>query len=580
MPQKAALLRKKITFHVIIKRKMATGIVELAIVVLAASLLGILAMILRQPIILAYLAAGALIAYFDFFNLANKETFQIFSDLGIMFLLFLVGLELNYTSLRIFGKASVLVGLGQIIFTFALGFLIALKLGFSALAATYIALALTFSSTIIVVKLLSDKKELSSLYGRISVGYLLVQDFIAILILILLAGVEAGQGFVFGSLFFAFIKGLILFVLVFWLSKRFFPWLFDKIVRSHELLFLTSLAWVFLFAAAISKIGFSIEIAGLLAGLALANSSENFQIASRVRPLRDFFILIFFVILGSSIVFTNFSGLTLPIIVFSLFVLIGNPLVVLVIMGLMGYRKRTSFLTSVTTAQISEFSLILAALGFKLGHVTEGVVALITAVGIITITLSTYLIIHAPKIFKVLSGILSVFERSKTKEEMATAGGFNKPVVLIGVGRTGRSIAQNLPKEKLLIVDFDPEAVKEVSRRGFDAFVGDITDREVIERVNLKKATLVVSTSPDFEDNAVILEELRRFTKKPKVVVRAETEREAQVLYGMGADYVLLPNFTAGQYLGKTIAIDPEMKILDSLREQDRALFQKINPVF
>jgi Kef-type K+ transport system membrane component KefB/Trk K+ transport system NAD-binding subunit len=559
---------------------MTTGVLELAIVVLVAAVLGILAKFLRQPVILAYLAAGVLIAYFDFFNLANQETFQIFSDLGIMFLLFLVGLELNYASLRVSGKASVLVGLGQIAFTFAIGFLIATQLGFAALSAAYIAIALTFSSTIIIVKLLSDKRDLSSLYGRISIGFLLVQDFVAILILILLAGIEVGGGLALYASGLAVLKGLLLFAVVFWLSRRFFPWLFDKIARSEELIFITSLAWVFLFAAAISKVGFSIEIAGFLAGLALANSSENFQIASRVRPLRDFFILVFFVILGSSVVFTSFSGLALPIIILSLFVLIGNPLIVLVIMGLMGYRKRTGFLSGVTVAQISEFSLIIAALGLKVGHITEEVVALVTAVGVLTITISTYLILNAEKIFKVLAKPLSIFERKSAQEELPPAG-FKKPIVLVGAGRTGSSIAFNLPKEKLLIVDFDPEIIKELERRGFDFILGDIVDQEIAEKASLKNATLVISTSPDFEDNAALLEGIKRLSPqaagRPRVIVRARNERETRALYDLGADYVLLPHFTAGQYLGKTIAIDPEMKVLDELRERDQSLLEKVN---
>ncbi|MFH0712722.1 MAG: cation:proton antiporter [Candidatus Jorgensenbacteria bacterium] len=555
---------------------MTTGVLELAIVVLVAAILGILAKALRQPVILAYLAAGVLIAYFDFFNLADKETFQVFSDLGIMFLLFLVGLELNYSSLLVSGKAVVLVGLGQIIFTFLIGFLIAGQLGFGYLPAAYIATALTFSSTIIIVKLLSDKKDLSSLYGRISIGSLLIQDFAAVLILIILAGVESGGSFAVSTLVSAVLKGLVLFAAVFWLSRRFFPWLFDKIARHEDLLFIVSLAWVFLFAGAVSKVGLSIEIAGLLAGFALANSSENFQIASRVRPLRDFFILIFFVILGSSIVFTSFEGLTVPIIVLSLFVLIGNPLIVLVIMGLLGYRKRTSFLSGVTVAQISEFSLIIVALGFKVGHIGENVVALVTAVGIITITLSTYLILHAEKIFKVISKPLSIFERKNAKEEGAEEK-FEKMIVLAGVGRTGRSIAQNLPKDKLLVVDFDPEAVASLKRHGFDVLLGDIADPEIIEKANLANATLLVSTSPDFESSVVLLKEMRKLPRRPKVIVRARTERETEALYEAGADYVLLPHFTAGQYLGKTIAIDPEMKMLDQLRERDKSLLEKVS---
>ncbi|KKU94308.1 MAG: Transporter, CPA2 family [Candidatus Jorgensenbacteria bacterium GW2011_GWA1_48_13] len=556
---------------------MSIGVLELAAVVGFAAVLGIAAKALRQPVILAYLAAGVFIAYFGFFNLASESTFKIFSDLGIMFLLFLVGLEINYSSLRIAGKPSVVVGLGQVIFAFVIGYFIALQFGFEQLEAAYISVALTFSSTIIVVKLLSDKKDLNSLYGRISVGMMLVQDFIAIFILILLSGVEAGKGVEILPITIAVLKGLVLVVVVFWLGKRFFPWLFEKIARSEELLFLTSTAWVFLFAAALSELGFSIEIAGLLAGLALANSSENFQIASRIRPLRDFFIMIFFVILGASLIFTGVKDLGLPAVVLSLFVLIGNPLIVLIIMGLMGYRRRTSFLTGITTAQISEFSMILGAVGLKLGHFGENVLGLITAVGVVTITLSTYMIIYSRGLYKFLSWPLRLFEKKNAKEEEIREEIYEKPIVLVGCGRTGASIAYNLPKEKLLIVDFNPEEIESLRRRGYEALFGDIADSEIFEKANFPQAALAISTSSDFEDNMVFLEEIKKLPRRPKIILRAETEREARAFYAAGADYVLLPHFTSGQYLGKTLAIDPEMEILDSLRERDLALMQKVN---
>ena len=555
---------------------MTSGFFELALVVLVAAILGIAARLFKQPAILAYLLTGALIGYFKFFNFADKETFQIFSDLGIMFLLFLVGLEINYTSLRLVGKTSIIVGLGQIIFTAGLGFLIATVLNFNYVQAAYIAVALTFSSTIIVVKLLSDKKDLNSLYGKISVGFLLVQDAVAILILILLAGFESNATLVWWQFALTILKGLVLFGLIILLGRKLLPIIFDKIARSQELLFLGSLAWVFMLATLAGRLGFSIEIAGFLAGVALANSSEHFQIANRFRPLRDFFILVFFVILGSSIIFSDFSGLALPVILFSLFVLIGNPLIVLILMGFLGYRKRTSFLAGVTVAQISEFSLILAALGLRVGHLNEGVVALITAVGAITITLSTYLIIYAEQIFKYLSVPLSFFERRRRKEEELKREGFRKEIILIGCHRTGENIALCLPKEKLLIIDFDPEVADRLKSNGYDYIFGDIRDPEVFSRANFSEASLVVSTSPDLNDGLALLHDLNLLERRPKVIVRAETEREAEILYERGADYVLLPHFTSGQYLGKTIAIDPKMEILQELKKRDLSLIKRL----
>ncbi|MEK7548943.1 MAG: cation:proton antiporter family protein [Patescibacteria group bacterium] len=559
---------------------MTSGLLELAIVILIAAALGAAAKLLKQPIILAYIFTGIIIGIFSFFHLDNKDLFRVFSELGIMFLLFLVGLEINYTSLRLVGRISILVGLGQIIFTATIGFLIALLFGFNNLASAYIAIALTFSSTIIIVKLLSEKKDLNSLYGKISIGMLLVQDFAAILLLIFLAGIGE-EKIVLNETIFIILKGIGLFIAMLYLGRKILPLIFDKIAGSQELLFLTSLAWCFGIATLTAKLGFSIEIGGFLAGLALANSSEHFQISARIKSLRDFFILIFFVILGSSLIFSNLSDIIIPIIVFSLFVLIGNPLIVLIIMGLMGYKKRTSFMCGLTVAQISEFSLILAALGLKLGHLTEETVALITAVGIITITLSAYLIIYAEKIFQKFSPYLLIFERRKTKEDESFIKEFHKPIILIGCHRTGQSIAYNLPKDDLLIIDFDPEIIAQLKKRGFNYLFGDIADLEIMEKANLDEAKLIISTSPDLEDNLTLLSEIKNAATKPKIIVRARTEDEAKILYnppgGGGADYVLLPHFTAGQYLGKTITLDLEMKILESLRKKDLELMEKVN---
>lgn len=558
---------------------MTGGVFELAIVILVAAVLGIVAKLFRQPVLLAYLATGMVIGYFGLLHVKDKEVFSVFSDLGIMFLLFLVGLEINYTSLRLVGKTSVMVGIGQILFAAGIGYFISTAaFGFPPIQALYIAVALTFSSTIIIMKLLSDKRDTQSLYGKISIGFLLVQDAVAILILIVLAGLGTGTGGVWWNLISTVIKGVVLFTLMMFLGRKVFPPLFDRIARSQELLFLTSIAWLFLLATAVSKIGFSIEIAGFLAGLALANSSERFEISYKLRPLRDFFILVFFVILGASMMFSDFHGLTLPIIVLSLLVLIGNPLIVLVIMGMLGYRKRTSFLAGVTVAQISEFSLVLVALGLKLGHVTEDVVALVTAVGIITIGLSTYLVIHGETVFRFFSKPLSFFERKRTRETEFSDGGEAKPIVLIGCGRTGESMVLGLPRDEVLIVDFDPDVVKKLKMRGFSVLYGDSADDELIHRAHMKEARLVISTNPDLEDNMALLARLSMPDDvRPKVIVRADTEADAKTLYEHGADYVLLPHFTSGQYLGKTITLSPGMEILGRLRENDLSLIHRID---
>lgn len=555
---------------------MTGGIIELSIVIIIVATLGILASLLRQPLLLAYLATGAVIGYFGFLHVANQEFFRVFSDLGIMFLLFLIGLEINYTSLRLVGKTSLIIGTGQILFTSLAGFGISKLLGFELLPALYIAIALTFSSTIIVIKILSDKKDLNSLYGKISIGVLLVQDFVAIVVLVALAGIQNGE-FLVMPLVWTVAEGIGLFILMLWLGRNIMPKIFDIIAHSQELLFIASLAWVFLIVAVVSRIGFSIEIGGFLAGLALANSSEHFQIAHRIKSLRDFFILIFFVILGSSLPLSHFEGLWVAIGALSLFVLIGNPLIVMMLMGLMGYRARTSLFTGLTVAQISEFSLILAAVGFKTGHIPEKVVALITAVGIITITLSSYLMTHSERVFKLLEKYLRIFERTNAIKE-ALPGTPQKPIILIGFQRTGKSIATELPKDEFLVIDFDPEIIQNLRKNNIACVFGDMRDPLVLEEAGIKKARTIISVNPDVEDNLMLLDYCKKHKKQGGVIiVRARTNFEAELLYQAGAHYVILPHFTTGQFIGKIIKQGASTSDLQSLKKKDVALFERGN---
>ncbi len=532
---------------------------ELAIMLVLAAFLGILLRILKQPLLLAYIATGIIIGSFSYLNLGETEAIETFSTLGVMFLLFLVGLEMDYNALKKIGKLSLAIGLGQVIFTSLGGFLIGYYLfGFSLLPAIYVAIALTFSSTVIIIKLLSDKGNLTSLHGRAAIGLLLVQDLVVILILIGLNAIAIEGAIDTWSLVQTALGGIALFILMLFLGRSIFPFLFSRVARSQELLFLVTLAWLLFFSVIVEQFGFSIEIAGFLGGVALANSSEKYHIASKVRPLRDFFVLVFFVFLGSLMAVSDFEGLTIPIILFSLFVLIGNPLIVITIMGIMRYKKRTGFLTGVTVAQISEFSLIFATLGLALGHITDQIFALIAAVGVVTITLSTYLIIYAESIFPYISRLLSIFERKNTHEEEDDFN-ISKPIILIGAHRTGRGVLNNLNKDDLLVVEFDPIIIDELKRKGVDCLFADIKDPHFSEDSNLKKTKLIISTSPTLEDNLTLVKKIKAINRNIKIISRAENENEALTLYGEGVDYILLPHFLSGKYLGRII--DPELKL-------------------
>lgn len=559
---------------------MHTTIAELALLLSVAAVIGIVARVLKQPMILAYLVVGGLISALGLIPISTSPMYQTFGELGVTFLLFLVGLEINVSALRRVGGAAIILGVGQILLTFVGGVLIGLLLGFSPVSAAYIAIALTFSSTVIVVKMLSERQDMNSLYGKLSLGILLVQDVVAIILLIVLAGFRNGQAVSLAPIILTISQAVLMFGFAYWLGRSIMPMIFQRVARSEELLFMMSLAWVFGVAASVQALGFSVEIGGFLAGLSLANSSTHYEIASRIRPLRDFFIALFFIVLGSTVVLSNLSGLTVPIIVFSLFVLVGNPLIVLMIMGVMGYHRRTSFLTGVTVAQISEFSLVLAALGLRLGHISSQDVTIITGVGVVTIGLSSYMILYGEKLYRVLSPIVAFFHRNSFPVEPVWSSPFDRPILLIGAHRIGRSIAMSLPKNKLTILDSDPDVIAEARQHKFTTIFGDSADYDLLRELPFRKINLVIATMPNLEDNLELLAFLKQHParQKRRVVLRADNNIEAGILYRQGVDYVLQPQLSSGQYLGKMIAKDRSRThaVLDQLRHHDQHLAQAI----
>ncbi len=548
---------------------------ELGVILVLAAILGVILKALKQPLILAYLITGIIIGFFGFLDVGGRDALELFSNLGVMFLLFLVGLEIDYRSIKQLGKTSIILGLTQILASATGGFLIAnFIFNFNPVSSLYIAIALAFSSTVIIIKLLSQKKEINSLYGRISVGLLLIQDLVVILILIGLNAIEVGGEFRPEIIIRIIMGAVFLFGLMISLGRFVFPYLFKKIAHSQELLFLVSLAWLLFFSVFAKMVGFSIEIAGFLSGIALANSSHKYHIASKVRPLRDFFILIFFVIIGSLVVVSNFNEIIIPILVLSLFVMVTKPLIVMLILKHLGYTKRTGFLTASTVPQISEFSLIFATLGLSIGHINEQTFALITTIGIITFVLSTYSILYSEKIYPKINKHLNFFEKENTIEERESDMNISKPIILIGANRTGKGMMNYLNKNDLLVVDFDPLVIKNLKEKNIKHLFSDITDPDILDELNLEETKVIISTSPNFKDNRELVKKIKKIKNNIKLIIRAEEKEDALHLYQEGVDYVLLPHFVSGQYLGSLI--DPEFNLsrLDELREIDLKLLK------
>jgi len=527
------------------------GLTEISVLLASAAGIGILARLLKQPLLIGYLFAGVFLAFFGVVK--DQEALGAMGRIGIALLLFLVGIEMNLRELPSLGKVALLTGLGQIAFTSTLGFLIALALGFAPIPSLYIAVALTFSSTIIIVKLLSEKGDLGSLYGKIAVGFLLVQDFVAVLILMFLSGFGRG-GFGFGNVLIIGVKALILFMGVWLLSKKVLPSIFEKVVgSSSELLFIAAVAWALGVSAIVGgPLEFSFEIGGFLAGLALSNLPEHMGVAAKTRPLRDFFLTIFFLYLGTQLLISDFGSILTPAIIFSLFVLIGNPLIVLIIMGIMRYKKRSSFLASVTVAQISEFSFILMAVGASMGHVSQPQVALVIVVGVITMTISTYLILYSDKIYLKLKNSLTIFERKKTQEGgLENEAVFSDHIVLVGCNRVGMTLLPLFKKQKYstLVIDHNPKIFNNLTAENIPALLGDIEDPDILDHANLEKAHMVISSIPYVNDNLILIEYVMSLPRKPTLIIKAQSKSDAIKLYEKGANLVLIPEVITGEFL-------------------------------
>lgn len=552
--------------------------IELSIILVIVAATSTIMRIIKQPLIIGYILAGIIASPLALNLVHAGETIETFSRIGIAFLLFLVGLHLNPKFIKDVGGISLITGLGQVVFTFLGGLLIGYLLGFNLITSAYVSIALTFSSTIIIMKLLSDKNDLESLYGKIAVGFLLVQDLVAILLLMVLTSINGGNltDIALGAL----LKGFGLLFLVFLFSYFAFPLLNNFVAKSQEYLFVASLGWCFALATLFQYVGFSIEIGALVAGITLSMNPSHYQITSRVKPLRDFFLIIFFVFLGTQMQFTNVTNFIIPIIIFSLFVLIGGPLIVMILMGYMGYSKRNSFLVSSAIAQISEFSFILIALGVELNHLSKEILSLITVVGLITIAGSTYFIIYSEKLYRILSKVLSIFERRGKKfGEHTYNGSKNYDVILFGHNRIGSDILIYLrkSKKKTLVVDFNPSTVISLAKEGVDARYGDASDVELLNDLDFTSTKMVISTIPSLETNLLLLREVRKVNKRTIFIAIAQQIDDALSLYENGATYVLLPHLLGGKHIAAMINshefnlshfMKEQFKEIDSLRRR------------
>jgi Kef-type K+ transport system membrane component KefB len=524
-----------------------------------AALAGLVANRFRQPVIIAFIGVGILVGPVGTGWVVEADQIDLLAQLGIAVLLFLVGLKLDLHLIRTTGPVALATGLGQVAFTSAVGFAIALALGMDRVTALYVAVALTFSSTIIIVKLLSDKREIDQLHGRIAVGFLIVQDIVVVLVMIALTAFGTdGAGDLTSEFGLVLVKGVGLLAGIAVVMRFVLPWLLPFVARSGELLVLFAVAYAVGIASATDWLEFSTEVGAFLAGFSLASTPYREAIGARLVSLRDFLLLFFFLDLGARLEFTDAGRQVAEAGLLSVFVLVGNPIIVLLIMGRMRYTAKVSFLAGLTVAQISEFSLILAALGLSLGHIEAPTVSLITVVGLITIGASTYMILYSHQLYERLDRFLRVFERPDVRE-VPEPPEDAVDVILFGLGRYGSQVARHLRGRghAVLAVDFDPQAVADWDSEGIAAVFGDASDPEFLGTLPLQRARWVISAMPTVDTSLTLVHGLRHQGFEGKVALTAHREADAERLEAAGVDAVLQPFAAAAGAVDELVDREP-----------------------
>lgn len=514
--------------------------------------------LLKQPLIIAYVVAG-IVAGPLFLNIihGDQSSFRAFAELGVVLLLFLVGLSLDFQYIRKVGSVAVIGGVGQVVFTGIIGWIILTFLNFSFYEALYIAIAITFSSTIVILKLLSDKDALESVYGRFTIGLMLVQDIIAVVVMIFLKTFIGQSGSVAHSLALLLLKGLAVLVVIFLCAKFVLPPLLHKVAKSSEFLFLFTIAWCFGVASLIHYLGFSLEIGAVIAGISLGSSAYSFEIGSRLRPLRDFFIVLFFIILGSEMSISHLGASVVPAVILSLFILIGNPIILYILFRIMKFTRKNSLFIGLTAAQVSEFGFILLFTGQQAGLVTGTSLTIFTLVALTTIFVSSYLVSYNESIYRFCKPIFSLFGKDKYLQKEISSEVYD--VWVIGYHRIGWRICDTLKKQgkKFAVIDYNPLVVDKAKSQGIPMFFGDASDVEFLKELPLDKATLIISTLHDEQDQTVLIKHVRDRSKKTYIIATLFHNKFLDDLYAAGANYVLLPHLIGGNWMSSLLTEKP-----------------------
>jgi Kef-type K+ transport system membrane component KefB len=538
---------------------MATTFYQLSLVLLLASGIGVIIYKLKLPLVVSYLLAGLVLSVFRLFDLGHSPLFEVLPSIGVAFVLFLIGMELNLSEFKLLGKPIFVSALGQIVVSTLVGLGVAKLFGFNTTEALYLGLGLAFSSTVVVVKMLLDSRDLSSLFGKLSVGILLVEDLVAIVVLMLISVNGSVLNLELQStlpIVLLCAKALALFALTFVLSRHILTKILEFTARSAELLYITSITWCFAFTSLAIVLGFSVEIGAFLAGVALASSPYHIQIQAKIKPMRDFFLALFFVYLGSHTEFTQLGAILPIVLIFVVLALVVKPIIYAFLLSRFGFRKHTLFQTALHLSQVSEFSLVVLLVGVNAKLVSPSTISVMALVAVVSITVSASILSRSKKLYKPLSGLLTFFETwgSKTKPhvfEHRIKNALTEHIIIIGGHRVGGPIIKYLQGSTIsfVVMDFNPSVVQDLVAQGVNAIYGDIGDPEIFDYLQVERAKLIICTALDLADNELLLHYAKEKNPAVKVVLRAADIDHAKLLKQLGADYVILPEKVSGDYI-------------------------------
>ncbi|WP_367873517.1 cation:proton antiporter [Luteolibacter sp. Populi] len=528
------------------------GIVaDIACCIIAAWVVGVLCQVARQPLLIAYLLAGFAIGPNGFKFITEPESIRTTSEIGLILLLFMIGLEMDLKKMLGSGRAITITALVQIYGCVGLGWLFFSRIGpaGSGLEALYLAVAAAMSSTVIIIKLLHDKHELETLTGRITVGILVLQDVFVILFLAIQPNLKDPA---LGPLLEAFARVFQLVGAAYFTSRFVLPHVFKLVARQPELVLVGALAWCFAMSGLAGYLGLSREMGALIAGVMVSTFPYTLDVVARVTSIRDFFVTLFFVSLGMIIPLPTWDYL-LWMLVVSVVLVITRLITVFPVLFRMGMGQRMSLLPAVNLSQLSELSLVLLAIGKASGDVSERTISIAAFSFAFLAIASTYGILQSDAIVRRAApwlGKLGFPDLPATGHE-GGPGEEEPTVFILGFSWTASSLLEEITREKpgllprLKVIDFNPETAKELRARGIPVVYGDISRRDMLEHAGVARAEVIICSLSDSilrgASNRRMLLQLRTLNSHAQIIVHAEKLADVAGLYADGASYVMTP---------------------------------------